>query len=125
MSPPNDDARPEASKLWPYNSRVPRQLFSFPHLSSHYLTDKEQQVLCTGYFFHSLLPSSAFSSLNPFQHPSRHTLVNRYVHFTIFHVCSQSDVCGLTSSPHPLYFLCEITTQVGKQLGFCCHWRFL
>lgn len=124
MSPPNDDARPEASKLWPYNSEC-QYNFSLVSSSLLALPNKEQQVLFTGYLFHSLLPPSAFRSLNPFQHLSRHTLVNRYVHFTIFLVCSQSDVCGLTSSPHPLYFLFEITTQVGKQSGFCCHWRFL
>lgn len=89
----------------------------------HYLTDEVTLTISTRYSPHRLLfslpcPTICFQFIKslPFQHVSRHTLVKGM--FISEHLVSVlSDVCGLTSSPHPLRVLCETAIQVGKQSG--------
>lgn len=86
-----------------------------PHLSSFLSwwseSNSQQHILFTSCFLPSILQLSAFNSLTPFPFNTQadNTLVKGYVHFRTFSVCSQSDACGLVSSPCTL---CVIATQV-------------
>lgn len=86
-----------------------------PHLSSLLSwwseSNSQQHILFTSCFLPSILQPSAFNSLTPFPFNTQadNTLVKGYVHFRTFSVCSQSDACGLVSSP---CMLRVIATQV-------------
>lgn len=78
------------------------------HLSSHYLADEVTLTISNRYspqavFFPSLLPPSAFSSLNPFPFKTRADTLQSKGIFISEHLVSVLRVMFVGSCPHPTH----------------------